>query len=93
VTRPLLVAVAHGMDLVSFLAVASALGAAGESNPFMRSLYLNGSLLSLVALKAAGATALALIAQMRPWALVPAAGAGLAGAAVNSLAVSMGGTP
>lgn len=82
-TRPLLVSVSHGLDLLTFIAAVSMFGIAGESNGLMRTVYLSGGLFTLVALKASGTAALAFITQMRPRYLVPAAGAGIVGATVN----------
>ena len=87
--RPLIVGVAHGLDLVTFLMALAAFGIGGESNGFMQTIYLHGGPAGIVALKGSGATALALIAQLRGWALVPAAMAGIAGAAVNLLALRL----
>ena len=39
-TRPLIVAVAHGLDLVTFLLAFRAFGVEGEANGLMRTLYL-----------------------------------------------------
>lgn len=88
-TRPLIVGVAHGLDLLTFLWALAAFGIGGESNGFMQSIYLHGGQAGIVALKSSGATALALIAQLRGWALLPAAAAGIAGAVVNVLALRL----
>lgn len=86
-TRPLLVSVSHGLDLLTFIAALSAFGISGESNGLMQTVYVSSGLLTLVALKAAGTLGLACLAQMRRYALVPAAGAGIIGATVNLLAL------
>jgi hypothetical protein len=83
----LLVAVAHGLDLVTFMVAVAVHGIGGEANPLARAAFVSLGLLGLVALKVAGTAALACIAHMRPWALIPATGSGLVGAVVNSLAV------
>ena len=88
-TRPLIVAVAHGLDLVTFLMAMAAFGIRGESNGLMQTVYLHLGPAGIVALKSSGATALALITQLRGWALVPAAAAGIAGAATNLLALRL----
>jgi hypothetical protein len=88
-TRALIVGVAHGLDLVTFLLALAAFGIGGESNGFVQAVYLHGGQASIVALKSSGATALALITQLRGWALVPAAMAGIAGAAINVLALRL----
>ena len=89
-TRPLIVAVAHGLDLVTFLLAFRAFGVQGEANGLMRTLYLELGPAGVVALKSAGATALAFISQLRGWALVPAAFAGILGAAINLMALRIG---
>ncbi|MGZ6256223.1 MAG: hypothetical protein ACXWMB_04325 [Candidatus Limnocylindria bacterium] len=89
-TRPLIVAVAHGLDLVTFLLALRVFGVHGEANGLMRTLYLELGPAGIVALKSAGASALAFMSQLRRWALVPAACAGLLGAAVNLLALRLG---
>jgi hypothetical protein len=88
-TRALLVAVAHGLDLLTFLLALRAFGVHGEANGLMRTLYLEAGPAGVVALKSAGASALAFMSQMRGWVLVPAAAAGIAGAAVNLLALRL----
>ena len=88
-TKPLIVGVAHGLDLVTFLLALAAFGIGGEANGFMQTVYLHGGQAGIVALKSSGATALALITQLRGWAVVPAAVAGIAGAAVNLLALRL----
>ena len=87
--RPLIVAVAHGLDLVTFLLALAAFGIGGESNGFMQSIYVHGGPGGIIVLKGAGAAALALITALRGWALVPAALAGIAGAAANIAALSL----
>ena len=87
--RPLIVAVAHGLDLMTFLLALAAFGVGGEANGLMQLAYLHLGLVGVVALKTSGATALALISQLRGWALLPAAGAGILGAAVNLLALRL----
>ena len=87
--RPLIVAVAHGLDLVTFLLALAAFGVGGESNGLMQSAYVHLGLAGVVALKSTGAMALALISQLRGWALVPAAAAGIVGAATNLLALRL----
>jgi hypothetical protein len=89
--RPLLVGVAHGLDLLTFMLAVAVLGLSigDEANPFMRMAYATTGMAGVVALKTSGAVALALIAHMRRWALIPAAGAGIVGASVNVLAISI----
>lgn len=87
--RPLLVSVAHGLDLLTFVMALSAIGIAGESNGLMSAVYLSGGLLALVALKAAGTLGLACIAHMRRWALLPATAAGIVGALTNLAALGI----
>jgi hypothetical protein len=87
--RPLIVGVAHGLDLLTFLLALAAFGIGGESNGYMQTVYLHGGQAGIVALKGSGATALALISQLRGWTLVPAAAAGIAGAAINLLALRL----
>jgi hypothetical protein len=87
--RPLIVGVAHGLDLLTFLLALAAFGIGGESNGYMQTVYLHGGQAGIVALKSSGATALALMSQLRGWALVPAAAAGIAGAAINLLALRL----
>jgi len=88
-TRPLIVAVAHGLDLVTFLLAVAAFGIGGESNGIMQSVYVHGGAAALIALKGSGAAALALIAELRGWALLPAALAGIAGAGINVAALTL----
>ena len=88
-TRPLIVAVAHGLDLVTFLLALAAFGIGGESNGFMQTVYVHGGHAGIIGLKSSGAAALALITELRGWALVPAALAGIAGAAVNTIALTL----
>jgi hypothetical protein len=87
VTRPLLVGVAHGLDYLTFLMAVSLLGIGGESNGLMQMAYLQVGLGGVAALKASGATALALMSTMRSWVFVPAASAGLFGASINLIAI------
>jgi hypothetical protein len=87
--RPLIVGVAHGLDLLTFLLALAAFGIGGESNGFMQAVYLHGGQPGIVALKSSGATALALITQLRGWAVVPAAMAGIVGAAINLVALRL----
>lgn len=87
--RPLIVAVAHGLDLLTFAMALTAFGVGGESNGLMRAAYLHAGPAGIVALKSAGAAALAYISQLRAWALVPAALAGIVGAATNLLAIAL----
>lgn len=82
-------AVAHGLDLVTFLLALRVFGVHGEANGLMRTLYLELGPAGVVALKSAGAIALAFISQLRGWALVPAAFAGIVGAATNLLALRL----
>jgi hypothetical protein len=89
VTRPLIVAVAHGLDLVTFLLALRVFGVHGEANGLMRTLYLELGPAGIVALKTAGTSALACMSQLRRWAFVPAAAAGIVGAAVNLLALRL----
>ena len=88
-TRPLIVGVAHGLDLVTFLMALAVFGIGGESNGLMQTIYLHGGQVGIVALKTSGATALALISQLRGWAVAPAAVAGIAGAAINLFALRL----
>lgn len=88
-TRSLLVANAHAADLLTFLMALSLFGIGGESNGVMQTAYASGGLLAVVALKASGTAALAFLTQLRGWALVPAATAGLFGASVNLLAIGV----
>jgi hypothetical protein len=88
-TRPLIVAVAHGLDLLTFALALTAFGVGGEWNGLMRSAYLHAGPAGIVALKSAGATALAFMSQLRGWALVPAAFAGIVGAVTNLLALGL----
>lgn len=85
----LLVAVAHGLDLVTFMLAVDRWGIGGEANGLVQMAYLSGGLLLVVTLKASGALALSCIAHMRRWALLPAAGAGIAGATFNLIAISL----
>lgn len=55
----------------------------------MRSAYLHAGPAGIVTLKSAGATALAFLSQLRGWALLPAAFAGIVGAATNLLAAGL----
>ena len=87
--RPLIVAVAHGLDLMTFLLALAAFGVGGEANGLMQAAYLHLGPAGVVALKTAGTTALALISQLRGWALLPAAAAGIVGAATNLLALKL----
>lgn len=89
-TKPLIVGVAHGLDLLTFLLALAVFGIGGESNGFMQTVYLHGGQGGVVALKTSGAAALALLSQLRGWAAVPAALAGIAGAAANLLALRFG---
>jgi hypothetical protein len=88
-TRPLLVAVAHGLDLLTFLLALSAFGIGGETNGLMHTIYLQAGQAGIVALKTSGAAALALMSQLWGWTLLPAAAAGIVGAAVNVLALRL----
>jgi hypothetical protein len=56
----------------------------------MRTLYLELGPAGIVALKGAGASALAFLSQLRGWALMPAACAGILGAAINLMALGVG---
>jgi hypothetical protein len=87
--RPLLVAVAHSLDLLTFLMVLGVAGISGESNSLMRMAYIMGGVGMVIALKGAGTLGLASLAQMRRWALVPAAGSGILGASVNLIALKV----
>jgi hypothetical protein len=77
----------HGTDLVTFLLAVSLFGIQGESNGVMRAVYGQLGMAGIVSLKVGGTLALAAITARRPWALVPAAGAGYLGAVVNLVAV------
>jgi hypothetical protein len=68
----------------------AAFGIGGESNSLMQTIYLHGGTTGIVALKGSGTAALAFISQLRGWALVPAAIAGIVGAATNLLALRLG---
>ncbi len=91
-TRFLLVAVAHGLDLVTFLVVVQVYGLTGEWNRFA-----TFGLGALLLLKAAGTTALALMIHRPMWplsamyryGLVPTVGAGIIGAEVNLIAYAI----
>ena len=87
-TRFLLVLVAHGLDLLTFMWVVSVYSIDGEWNTLARTAVAAGGIGLLILLKSAGSLALGLISHMRPWALIPAAGAGLLGASVNLLALT-----
>jgi biotin transporter BioY len=91
VTRPLLVGVAHGLDLVTFLLAMTIFGLTieDEFNHLARMAYATGGLAGVALLKSAGATALALIAHMRYWALIPATVSGIVGAAVNLTSIAI----
>ena len=82
-------AVAHGLDLMTFLLALAAFGVGGEANGLMRVAYVHLGLAGVIALKSSGAAALALISQLRGWALLPAAAAGIVGAAINLLALRL----
>ena len=98
--KPALVVAAHSLDLVTFLAAVTLYGSVmGEANPYVRTAYQLGGPWLVIAWKAAQAAALAFfvawMAQHAPrwpwmnrWAVVPAVLAGLAGALVNTLAVT-----
>ena len=66
-TRPLIVAVAHGLDLVTFLMALAAFGIRGESNGLMQTVYLHLGPAGILALKSSGATAAGTSAQPRSW--------------------------
>lgn len=91
--RVLMVCVAHGLDLLTFLIALSALSIHAEANHVMRSLYVSGGPIGVVALKTAGTVALAcMVAQPRwphlaRWSFMPAVGAGILGGEVNLLAL------
>ena len=90
--RPLLIAVSHGLDLLTFMVVVQIYGLDGEWNRFA-ALGLGVLLL----LKVAGAYALALLVHRPVWpttafhrfGLVPAVGAGIIGAEVNLIAYAV----
>lgn len=88
-TPALLVAVSHGLDLLTFMLAVERWGIAGEANSLMQMAYLSGGLALVVTLKASGALALSCIAHLRRWALLPAAGAGIAGATINLIAITL----
>lgn len=90
--RPLMVGVAHGLDLLTFLlAIGAGVSIDGEWNVLARDLVALGAvgLGLLIVLKGAAAMALACIVAWKryPWvarlAFVPAVGAGIIGAVVN----------
>ena len=91
-TRPLLVAVAHGLDVLTFLLVVQIYGLGGEWNRFA-ALGLGVLLL----LKVFGTAALAFMVHRPVWpltalhryGLVPAVGAGIIGAEVNLIAYAI----
>ena len=79
----------QGLDLVTFLLAVTRLGIGGESNALAGGLYAAGGLPAVLAVKAAGAIAAAIIAwRLAPsrWALLPAV-VGLFGAATNLAAL------
>jgi len=84
-TRLLLVAVAHGMDLLTFLMAASVFGIDGEWGA-SRSV-IGAGLVGIVALKAFGTLGLVCLTQLRRWAFVPAAASGLIYASINLIAI------
>jgi len=88
-TRPLMVLVSHGLDLLTFLMVVEIYGLDGEWNQLAAA-----GLGALLLLKVLGTTALALLVHRPIWpltalyrfGLVPAVGAGIIGAEVNLIA-------
>jgi hypothetical protein len=92
--RVLMVCVAHGLDLATFLIALSALTIHAEANYLMRGLYVSSGPIGVIALKTAGTAALAcMVAQQRwphlaRWTFIPAVSAGILGAEVNLLALS-----
>jgi hypothetical protein len=78
---------AQCLDGVTFCLAVHAAGVRGESNMLMAGLYHDGGLGAVLAVKAIGALAAALLVTRAPgrWALLPAA-AGLVGAITNLLA-------
>lgn len=96
-TRPLLVGVSHGLDLLTLMLVLTVYSIEGEWNPLARATVVAGGTGLLILLKALGALALALMVH-RPvwpltaihrWGLVPAVGMGILGAEVNLLAYAV----
>jgi hypothetical protein len=93
VTRPLIVAVAHGLDLMTLLLALQVYSLDGEWNVIART----GGIEAAVLLKVAGTVALACLVVWRldSWprfhrfALPIAAGAGIVGAAVNTIALHL----
>jgi len=91
-TRPLMVLVSHGLDLLTFLMVVQIYGLDGEWNRFA-ALGLG----TLLLLKTSGSLALALLVHRPMWpltalhryGLVPAVGAGIIGAEVNLIAYAI----
>lgn len=88
-TGALLVAVAHGLDLATLLAVVAVHGVAGEANPLAVGLYAAGGPAALVALKVGGVGALLALVRRSSLRLALAVLAGLIGALVNALAWSV----
>jgi biotin transporter BioY len=88
---PLLVGVAHGLDLVTFMLALTLtpITIDGEWNVLARMAYASAGLAGVVLLKASGTVALALIVHMRRWALLPATVPGIIGATVNLLAIAI----
>jgi hypothetical protein len=92
-TRPLIVLVAHGLDVLTFGIAVSVFGLWGaslygyESNGIAGWLVSLGGFGLLLLVKSAGATLAAGIVQHRPKYLLLAAGAGIIGATVNLFAV------
>jgi biotin transporter BioY len=89
--RPLLVGVAHGLDLVTFMLALTIFGLTIEDewNHLARMAYATGGLAAVALLKASGTVALAFIVHMRRWALLPATVPGIVGASVNLLAIAV----
>lgn len=84
---PLLVGVAHGLDLLTFLFAVTYIGIEGETNGWAHLAYAAAGLPGVALLKAAGTVGLAYIAYLRRWALVPATLSGIVGATVNTTAI------
>jgi hypothetical protein len=88
VTRAGFLLAAHGLDAMTLVYVAAAVGIAGEANPLARELYGAAGPLALVAFKAAGVGLLMAVVGTSQLRLALAVLAGLAGALVNALAWS-----
>ncbi len=92
-TRPLMVAVSQGLDLLTFLMAVSMFGIQGEYGP-ARSVFHAG-MGEIVILKMCGTIALMWMVQssrwprIRSWSFVPAVASGLIYASVNLIVIQM----